>query len=161
MSRRLTYWAVVLVWMAVIFILSTSLGSPEHTGRFIEPIVRWFKHDISRAAMQNIHLTIRKMAHVINYAVLAVLLWSAMAHWSGERKPAWRWKLALLAFVLAMAHGVVDECHQLLVPGRVGCALDVLIDSGGALLGLLTLWLLRRSPPRTENLDVPVGISTE
>jgi VanZ family protein len=149
------------MWMGVIYILSTSIGSPEHTGRFIEPLLRWFKHDISRLEIRNIHLLIRKMAHVIDYAVLAILLWSALAHWSESKQPVWSWKLALCALALATVHGAFDEFHQLFEPGRVGCVRDVLIDSGGGLFGILLMWLSRRQADPVDEVREPVDVSAE
>jgi VanZ family protein len=40
-------------------------------------------------------------------------------------------------------YAVADELHQLFVPGRAASPVDVLIDTGGALLGILLFALLR------------------
>ena len=44
------------------------------------------------------------------------------------------------AWLFAAAYAVIDECHQLFVPGRAGRLLDIGIDSAGALTGLLILF---------------------
>ena len=44
---------------------------------------------------------------------------------------------------IATAYAVTDEFHQLFVPGRSGQMTDVMIDSGGALVGLLALHVIR------------------
>ena len=61
----------------------------------------------------------------------------------GDDRP-WRWQDAAFAFVVAVAFAASDEWHQSFVPSRQGSAWDVLLDSGGAVLGLFVLWRLGR-----------------
>ena len=58
--------------------------------------------------------------------------------------PGWRWSEALLAFTVAALYAASDEFHQSFVPHREARFGDVLIDSAGAAIGLLGLWLLGR-----------------
>src|SRR5262245_55363881 len=79
-SRRrsfLLYWLPVLLWMSLIFGMSTDLGSARHTSRFLRPILRWFNPNVSDETIRNIQLGIRKTAHVTEYAVLSFLIWRA------------------------------------------------------------------------------------
>lgn len=54
-----------------------------------------------------------------------------------------------LAWALATFYASTDEVHQIFVPGRAGMVTDVLLDSAGALTGILLCWLLffRVKPP--------------
>ena len=61
----------------------------------------------------------------------------------GDLHP-WRHADAVFAFVLAAAFAASDEWHQSFVPSRQGSAWDVLLDSGGAVLGLFVVWRLGR-----------------
>jgi VanZ family protein len=72
-------------------------------------------------------LVLRKLAHVSEYAILGFLLARAI------RRPG-------LAVVLAAGYAPTDEVHQTFVRGRHGAPLDVVIDSAGALVGVL-LWM--------------------
>jgi len=56
----------------------------------------------------------------------------------------WRWSEALLAFTVAALYAASAEFHQSFVPHREARFGDVLIDSAGAAIGLLCLWLLGR-----------------
>ena len=140
----LRYWLPVLLWMLLIFGLSTTAGSPRNTSRIIGPIVRWLVPGISDDAVGKVVLTVRKAAHVSEYAVLALLSWRA------RRKPVrrdhrpWHWSEAAFALAVAVLFAVTDEWHQTFVPSREGSPRDVLIDAGGATLALLALWRFGR-----------------
>jgi VanZ family protein len=138
------YWLPVLLWMSVIFGFSTDAGATRNTSRFIGPFLRWLHPEVSDETIHAVQLVIRKLAHLTEYAVLAVLFWRA------RRKPIrgdagpWRWVDAFVAFGLAVLFAVSDEWHQSFVPSRQGQVTDVLIDSGGAALGLIALWIVGR-----------------
>lgn len=53
---------------------------------------------------------------------------------------AWSWPLARLAMCVAALYAATDELHQAFVPSRTGSAIDVLIDSAGAILGVIALY---------------------
>jgi VanZ family protein len=68
---------------------------------------------------------------MLEYAVLAVLLWRAL-----------RQEAAALG--LAVAYACTDELHQVFVRGRHASLVDVAIDGIGAAVGLLALHHARR-----------------
>src|ERR1039457_2675231 len=77
----------------------------------------------------------RKAAHLIEYAILAMLLWRAIVRGANAER-----KMAILYVNLWLAATLVaacDEYHQGFVPSRGAAWGDVLIDSGGAIFGLL------------------------
>jgi VanZ family protein len=103
-SRAVSLWLPVVLWAAVIFAVSSipSLGTGLGT---------W-------------DLVLRKIAHMAEYAILAVLFVRALGHGAA-------------AVAGAVAYAVTDEIHQSFVAGRAGRAVDVLIDAAGALVGVL------------------------
>jgi VanZ family protein len=103
-SRGLTHWLPVLLWAGVIFALSSipSLGTGLGT---------W-------------DLILRKGAHLMEYAVLAVLLVRAL----GREAPA---------LAIGVLYAASDELHQAFVRGRHASPIDVAIDTVGLLIGLL------------------------
>jgi len=130
--------------MLLIFGLSTNAGAPRNTSRIIGPIVRWLVPGISDEALGRVVVTIRKGAHVTEYAVLALLCWRARRKpVRGDARP-WQWRDAGFAFAFAVLFAASDEWHQSFVPSREGAVRDVLIDSAGAGLGLFALWRLGR-----------------
>ena len=135
MLRFLKYWLPLLTWLVVIFVGSTSIMSAEHTSRYIVPFLLWLKPGMSPRAIWIILITARKCAHVIEYAVLALLLSRALRSVPTlQTKPLMVFGAALLGCALFAAS---DEFHQTFVKSRTPSIRDVLLDTGGALFGLL------------------------
>ena len=137
----LKHWLLVAGWALVIFGASSDSGSSNRTSRIIDPIVRFLYPKISEAGLSTTVLLIRKAAHVTEYAILSMLLWRALRRDLGT--PGWTWQRrpAFAAWCLATFYAATDEIHQVFVPSRTGQVQDVLIDSGGAALGLLLVFL--------------------
>jgi len=130
--------------MAVIFSASADAGSAQHTSRFLAPVLHWLFPHLSAQGIGELVFIVRKIAHVVEYAVLGVLLWWALrSSVRGDPRP-WSWRNAGLALGLATLYAASDEVHQLFIPSRQGSAQDVVIDACGAAGGLLLLWLFRR-----------------
>jgi VanZ family protein len=135
MRQFVKYWLPLLVWLGVIFAGSTSVMSSEHTSRYIVPFLLWLKPGISPNTIWTILVIVRKCAHVIEYTVLALLLWRALQNVSSLRtKPLITFSVVLLGCGLFAA---TDEFHQTFVKSRTPSVRDVLLDVGGAFLGLL------------------------
>jgi VanZ family protein len=131
--------------MVLIFGASTDLMSSRQTSRFIGPILRWFDPDVSPRTIRNVQMFVRKTAHVVEYAILACLAWRVLARPDRSRPQTWRWSLAVAAWSIATLYAISDESHQHFVASRQGSVWDVLLDSFGAVLGLLILrWILNR-----------------
>ena len=80
-------------------------------------------------------VVIRKSAHVTEYTVLALLLWRAL-----RSVPALRGKSLVLfgsALLGCAVFAASDEFHQTFIKSRTPSIRDVLLDVGGALVGLL------------------------
>jgi hypothetical protein len=103
-ATRVSAWAPVVVWAALIFTLSAIPSLDSGLGFW--------------------DLVLRKLAHLGEYAVLGALLYRAL-----RREP--------LALLLASAYAATDEVHQAFVSGRQGSPVDWLIDTAGALAGVL------------------------
>ena len=149
----LKYWVPVLIWLAVIFSASGDRASGQHSSRIIEPILRWLVPDISPKKLSVIVHAVRKTAHVTEYAILALLLFRAVANVGRSVRAApsaFPVRAALFAFALAVLYAMTDEFHQTFVPSRTGQVSDVFIDSFGAAAGLLALWLVGRWQKRCQ-----------
>jgi len=109
--RAIIRWLVVVLWMSVIFGLSSipSLHIP-------------FAHSYD--------FLLRKLAHIGEYAVLTVVLSWAFQLYTDSRMRAW-----LLAALAAVLYGVSDEWHQTWILGRRGSFRDVGIDALGIAAG--------------------------
>ncbi len=130
--RPAVYWLPPVVWMAVILVFSSDTGSGEHTSSFLLPLLQWLLPWATPAQLDLTHLLFRKTAHLVEYAVLAVLWFRAFArgHGLGPRPAAWG------AFAIALAWACLDELLQSLQPSRTGSAMDVVLDGAGAVAAL-------------------------
>ena len=127
-------WLPVIVWGMLMFVGSTDLLSGEQTSRLITPFLLWLSPHMSYRTIEMVHILIRKMGHIIEYAVLAVLLWRAF-----RRGTQWHVNLSILFMIVSVAcslFAISDEWHQSFVPSRTPSGRDVLIDIGGALIGI-------------------------
>ena len=85
---------------------------------------------------------IRKLAHFSEYAALGLsLILPLCAFYSGSFKKK---TLFLTSWIICIAYAASDELHQFFSPGRSPQIRDVVIDSFGALAGILLGLLLIR-----------------
>ena len=134
------YWLPVIIWMAVIFFVSSGIGSIQHTSRILGPLVHWLFPSLSAQRVAEIVFSIRKSSHAIEYAILAILLWRARQKpFRNDHRP-WYLFDSIVVWGIAALYAVTDEFHQTFVATRQGSAWDVLLDSTGAALGLLLFW---------------------
>ena len=75
---------------------------------------------------------VRKMAHLSLFGFLAVFIQRAIQ----DNKLSF-----IYAWMISTAYGATDEFHQMFVPNRTPLLSDVGIDSTGALLALVILFL--------------------
>jgi len=139
MTSCLANWIAAVAWIVLIFLGSTDALSAEHTLRFLVPFLRWIDPDISWVAIGTIHTVIRKLGHVTEYAILAILLWRAIG--GGRRSKT---RISVLFGLIWCASAILaasDEFHQSFVRSRTPSGHDVIIDACGALLGLMICWL--------------------
>jgi hypothetical protein len=116
-----------LLCMGLIALGSSSLLSGGRTGRWMLALLGALAPWASTALLNAAHFGLRKVGHLVEFGVLAVLWYRALA-------PSPRAVTA--AFVLAAAYGGLDELRQGLDPSRVPAVGDVAVDALGALLGL-------------------------
>lgn len=141
-------WTLVILWMAMIFLFShqpATESSDLSTGitKKIAEIITSAAPDI-KLNQESLHFFIRKCAHFGVYLILGILIANSLSHYNMSGP-----KVILLAFLLCGLYAISDEIHQLYVPGRSGQVSDVLIDSSGGLVGILSLvaiksWLYKK-----------------
>lgn len=134
----------MLIMMVVIFIFSQMPGdeSGQTSGKLLEEVVRIVenitKHGMSDTAIDNLHWVIRKLAHFCEFGAFGITIVYAFVNLISQR-----WFLFVLSEVIAFVYALSDEFHQHFIPGRYMSMGDVLIDSSGALLGIIFsfIWL--------------------
>lgn len=135
----------MLVIMVLIFVFSSMQGdeSSETSGIFLKAIEKLYEEvthrGLTEIALDSIHHIIRKCAHFTEYAALgASIMYAIWDKWKEHKAPI------ILPELIAMLYATTDEIHQYFVPGRYGTWTDVLIDSAGALTGILIYLLIYR-----------------
>lgn len=109
--KLLKYWLPPILWGLIIFSFSSlQVGSSNE--------IYWKD------------FLIKKTAHVVEYAILAVLLYRAMINSEVNKKKAF-----FISIIIAGLYGLTDEFHQSFTPGREPKIRDVFIDTIGGSLG--------------------------
>lgn len=127
----------VVVWAGVIFLFSTLVvvKSPE---------------------FNLLDFIIKKSAHFIEYAILALLFYRALTNTTGVSKA----KARMLALLFIVFYGISDEYHQSFTPGRQPTVRDVLIDSLGGATSLFLIWkYLQKMPGKLRELAKSLQIA--
>ena len=126
--------------MVLIFIGSTSLMTPNHTGSLLQNFLAIFSIHLDRATMDHVNHIVRKCGHVCEYSVLALLAARVFLTSSRTGLRRWWW-ICSLAVVIVFAS--TDEYHQTFVPGREGQVKDDAIDTAGGAAALTLLAIVR------------------
>jgi len=125
MFRKFTKYIPVVIWMVLIFWISSVPDLPSN------------KVDV-------LDFIFKKSAHFIEYTILFLLWYRAL----GVKNP-------FKAIVFSLIYAFSDEIHQLFVPGRTGNLRDVGIDFSGMLIAAILivkfdLWKILLSPLPTK-----------
>lgn len=103
-------WIQSVLWMSMMFGMSTDIGSSNNSSRFIGPFLRWLIPQIRAETIADIQFYVRKFAHVTEYGILALLLWRAV---TASRLPGrLNKKPYFLAWIVALIFAISDELHQ-------------------------------------------------
>jgi len=140
---RFFRYAPLILWIGVIFFLSSGQGAMSNTSRFIRPLLMFLFPDASEETLTFYHGLIRKLAHPTVYAVLAFFAARAFRF---SPRPLLRkyWFPVSLGLVISVA--ALDELNQSFLASRTVSAFDVGLDTLGGLSMLTVLFfLIRRS----------------
>lgn len=108
MVKIIKYWLPVAVWAIIIFSFST-MTVPSSSEIFWKDFI------------------VKKTAHLIEYGILAVLLYRAFLGYEKTKITA-----LVLSLLITVVYAASDEFHQSFVSGREGRLRDVIIDTIGA-----------------------------
>ena len=147
-------YILVILWIALMFFIVWFSSKPadESTeqsiriGKLVCSIIVDGYDSMSETAKyeyaEAIDHIIRKSAHFCEYAALGALTINASWLFFGYLRMKFKWKGSayyplIAAFAWCILFATSDEIHQLFVPGRFGSSLDVLLDTAGAVLGIM------------------------
>ena len=138
-SFRIVSALLLIGWMGLIFCLShqTAAESGDLSGGFIETAVKLFFPDASEnfiaLVISSAEFWVRKLAHFCIYAVLGILSFLTVVSYCSVPFVL----RCFFSLLISAVYSLSDEYHQTFISGRSGELRDVLIDSAGALTGIL------------------------
>ncbi len=144
-SQAIKRWWPTVLWMIIILYASTDIASPGNSSSLLTPIVKWLFPEYTVGDTDRVNFYARKVCHVLEFMILSFLVWRSYGCW--KTPPRWvEWRLAGVALLIAAAFGISSEVIQRFTNTRGASVEDVLLDVGGALLGLvfIFLWKLLR-----------------
>lgn len=117
--------------MAYIFYMSHQAGvaSSNASSSVTNVFLQFLPLSANHAYM--LETIIRKLAHILEYALLTWLLFLSI-------KPYIKQSYCF-AFIGSAIYAITDEIHQYFIPGRTALATDVMIDSIGIIIITLTI----------------------
>ncbi len=145
-GRALFYLLPLIIWMTLIFSASTGAGSSGHSFRLVMFLISFIREreiSLTFDTLDSVNLILRKVAHISEYAILALLAARYIQFGASQLKRS----TIFGSFVICVVYASIDELHQRFVPGRTGAVRDVLIDSTGALTALVLMgcWFVIKS----------------
>ena len=151
LRNRVWRYGPLLLWMVLVWFVSTKQFSALNTSQVLRPLILWIFPNLSEARVAAIHFAIRKAAHFSEYAVMGLL---AARAFSTSAKEFLRQHWWLVSFITLVAYALLDELHQSFVPERTASIYDSAIDVIGGVTALFVykLWR-RRSIGVTERLQ--------
>ena len=126
-NSKFRFWLVLTaLWVAVIYILSAMSGEVSSAqSKSVWEVLHTIWEDLS-------HENLRKIAHGVEYFILGALAVSMFFNTKSFKVA----KPMLFSVLVAMG----DETLQLYVDGRASEIMDIWMDFGGAVLGILIFW---------------------
>ena len=133
----------MVLLMLAIFIVSSDLGSADHTRPVLASIVRrflpWLAEQMTPSMIDVTDFIIRKVAHVTEYAILSLLVSRSVGIKMNSTK-----RERLVPAGISSLYALSDEFHQSFVPSRGATYTDVMWDTLGGLIGSAILFIAHR-----------------
>lgn len=148
MVKNKYIFAFIVIWIIVIFMFSNG-DFYESNGLSMQIIYNFLLFtnklhitSIDSADMEYvievINVPFRKLAHMIEYFVLALLVFNLLKnHKLGIKK-------YYFTIIICFGYALIDEYHQTFISGRTGQLSDCFIDILGSLIYLLLVYKISR-----------------
>lgn len=133
--------ALCFLCMAAIFIFSSLPGpkSSQQSGTITGMLSIFFVEKAFDKQQDIIQFIVRKIAHIVEFALLSGLWYGYFCETSLSKK-----KRVGFAFCISFLYAVSDEIHQSFILGRAARIYDVGFDTIGIILGILAVVSLYR-----------------
>ncbi|CEN94050.1 VanZ family protein [Paraclostridium sordellii] len=133
---------LTIIWMGLIYYMSNQPAtiSSSQSGGFINmlsnlPIIGNTIKELMKIGIAE--FLIRKSAHMFLYFMLAILIYMVFKNINNI-------KVYIYSLTGCFIYACTDEIHQLFIAGRSGEFKDVLVDTLGAIIGLLLVFMINK-----------------
>lgn len=82
---------------------------------------------------------LQNFLHIPIFGLLAYLWLKSLAKLSISA-----WAKIIITLIISIFYGILDEIHQLFVPGRYCSLMDIVLNLFGVIAGIVLFFLLRR-----------------
>ncbi|CEK32861.1 acetobutylicum phosphotransbutyrylase,Predicted integral membrane protein,VanZ like family [[Clostridium] sordellii] len=143
MKKFKNIWVgLTIIWMGLIYYMSNQPASisSSQSGGFINmlsnlPIIGNTIKELMKIGIAE--FLIRKSAHMFLYFMLSILIYMVFKNINNK-------KAYLYSIIGCFIYACTDEIHQLFIIGRSGEFKDVLVDTLGATIGLLIVFIINK-----------------
>lgn len=144
MKKKYLFMILAFCMTAFIFWNSAQPApqSSQSSGRIVTAAIKLLTHFEVQADYGLIEVIVRKMAHIAEFGVQAMLI-------AGCFSVKYRKRVIYILF-LGLLTACTDEFIQLFSEGRAGLISDIFIDFGGTGIGTLVCGILKRSKRRAS-----------
>ena len=120
---------LLILWSLLIFFLSnqSSEVSSFESSYLISHTLR-----VNDGILNFIHEPLRELMHFIEYFIFGMLLFNTLNNYKIKKK-------FILSIIISFTYIVLDEIHQIFIPGRAFEILDIILDLLGATISIYIL----------------------
>jgi VanZ family protein len=150
-------WGPVGVWMLIMLLVSTDLGSMKTSRMLMDPIFLWFDPTLTPRQLWDANVIFRRICHLTEFGVLAILVWRTRDLLKSPWPGAGTRHLVGLTLGVCAFFAITTELIQYVVNTRSAKVQDVLINMVGSVLGLFFVFLVkkfRRPPPPPASPEI-------
>ncbi|HWT76660.1 MAG TPA: VanZ family protein [Mobilitalea sp.] len=138
-NRNVWCWLPAALLATLIFVLSsenghTSYGLSMQIILSLKKFVEWVKKEpiyVSIDAIWLFTMLLRKLAHVMEYALLAIAILIPLNCYHIRRSIS-----IMISFGICLTYSCFDELHQIFIVDRTAKVTDVFIDCAGIMMGI-------------------------
>lgn len=137
MKSRIILAILIVLWMITVFCFSNdnSQKSSSKSEKIVEVISQICDNKIMEK--DKLETIVRKSAHMIIYTVGGILFFLYCNTYDIRLN-----KKIIYSIIIGVLYAITDEIHQGFVPGRSPQITDILIDTAGVSLGIMTSYCI-------------------
>jgi len=161
-------WWLVVVWLDVIRMESTDTASAANTTVVLYKVIAVVVPHVEPLFVQQLDEVLRTSGHFLGYGILSVLVFLALRNTNRDRlrpllrrswgiyfSDLWRGEWVLIGMLTTVVTASFDEIHQTFIPSRTGRWQDVVLDTLGAAVLQVVVYLLSTRALKQRQITAP------